>query len=206
MGLSGALHPGISFFGLLNAAPASPPCGWGGHEPRGPERQRFHVLRSIRVGLGLPCYTGSAMSVRRATLDNPDSTARRFGPSLEQPLVAGLLSRCLRAFTGLTLSTNSSASPGLRLPGLLHYREGFRPRAVVVTGPPPARRLLPWSTCGHTQGLVRTNPARQYRMQLHVTTNAQHERCGSAATGLRLQAELNGWPASAPCCGSASLC
>ena len=89
VGVSGALHTGFSFFGLLNAASASLPCGWGGHDRRGPERQRFHVLHSIQEGLGLPCYTGSPVSARRATLDNPDSTACRFGPSLEQPRMAG---------------------------------------------------------------------------------------------------------------------
>ncbi len=156
MGISGALHPGFGLFGLLHAASAALPCGWGGHEPRGPEQQPFHVLHSIREELGLLCYTGSAWSVRRATLDDPDSTACLFGPSLEQPRMAGLLSRCLRAFTGLTISPDSSASPGLRLPGLLHCREGFRPLTVAATWPPPVRRLLPWSTCGHTQGLVRT--------------------------------------------------
>ena len=75
VGISSALHTGISFFGLLNAASAALPCGWGGHEPRGPEQQRFHVLHSIREGLGPLCYTGSLVSVRRATLDDPGSTA-----------------------------------------------------------------------------------------------------------------------------------
>ena len=91
VGVSDALHTGLGFFGLLNAASASRPCGWGGHEQRGPEQQRFHVLHSIQVSLGLPCYTGSALSVRRATLDDPDSTACRFGSSLEQPRMAGFL-------------------------------------------------------------------------------------------------------------------
>jgi hypothetical protein len=31
------------------------------------------------------------VSTRRATLDNPDSTACRFGPSLEQPRMARFL-------------------------------------------------------------------------------------------------------------------
>ena len=57
----------------------------------------------------------------------------------------------------LTLSSNSSASPGLRLPGLLHFREGSTPLAVVAIQPPPVRRMLPWNTCGDTQGLVRTS-------------------------------------------------
>jgi len=36
VGISSALHAGLGFFGLLNAAPATPPCGWGGHDRRGP--------------------------------------------------------------------------------------------------------------------------------------------------------------------------
>lgn len=55
VGVSGALHTGFGFFGHPNAAPAAPPCGWGGHDPRGPERQRFHVLHSIREELGPLC-------------------------------------------------------------------------------------------------------------------------------------------------------
>jgi hypothetical protein len=89
VGISGSLQTGLGFFGLLHAASASLPCGWGGHEQRGPEQQRFHVLHSIREDLGLLCYTGSSMSVRRATLDGPDSTACHFGSSLEQPRLAG---------------------------------------------------------------------------------------------------------------------
>ena len=75
VGISGTLHTGLGFFGLLNAASATLPYGWGGHERRGPKVQRFHVLHSIQEGLGPLCYTGSLVSVRRATLDDPDSTA-----------------------------------------------------------------------------------------------------------------------------------
>jgi len=42
------------------------------------EQQLFHVLHSIQEDLGPLCYTGSAMSARRAMLDNPDSTACHF--------------------------------------------------------------------------------------------------------------------------------
>jgi len=41
-----------------------------------------------RMDLGPLCYTGSTLSSRRATLDNPDSTACPFGWSLNQPRVA----------------------------------------------------------------------------------------------------------------------
>jgi len=53
--------------------------------------QRFHVLHSIREKLGPLCYTGSPESARRATLDDPDSTACHFGPSLKQPRMARFL-------------------------------------------------------------------------------------------------------------------
>jgi hypothetical protein len=49
-----------------------------------------------RMDLGPLCYTGSAKSARRATLDDPDSTACHFGSSLKQPRMAGF------AFTMLT--------------------------------------------------------------------------------------------------------
>ena len=75
MGISGALHTGLGFFGLLKAASALPALRLGGHDRRGPKVQRFHVLHWIQEGLGPLCYTGSLVSVRRATLDDPDSTA-----------------------------------------------------------------------------------------------------------------------------------
>src|SRR5207245_4263372 len=90
----------------------------------------------------------------------------------------GSLSRCLRAFNSLTVFSDSSASPGVEaarfatLPGRLHTSDSS------PTAGPPIRRMLPWSTCGHTQGLVRIAPAKQYRLQLHVTTNVETERCG----------------------------
>jgi len=158
VGISGALHTGFGFFGLLHAASATLPCGWGGHEQRGPEQQRFHVLHSIRERLGPLCYTGSSLSARRATLDDPDSTACLLAPALNSLVWLGSLLRCLRAFNSLTVFSDSSASPGLRLPGLLHYREGFIPLTVTLSRAPPVRRMLPWSTCGHTQGLVRIAP------------------------------------------------
>ena len=67
----------------------------------------------IRYGmdLGPLCYTGSPVSSRRATLENPDSTACHFGPSLKQPRMARFSLRCLRAFNGLTMSSDSSSPP-----------------------------------------------------------------------------------------------
>ena len=75
VGISRALRTGLGFFGLLNAASAALPYGWGGHDQHNPKVQPFHVLHWIQKELGPLCYTGSLVSVRRATLDNPDSTA-----------------------------------------------------------------------------------------------------------------------------------
>ena len=60
VGVSGALHTGVCFFGRLNAVSAIWSYGWGRHERRGPEQQRFHVLRSIRDGFRSVLYIGSA--------------------------------------------------------------------------------------------------------------------------------------------------
>jgi len=51
----------------------------GDHDQTGPSAPPFHVLYSTQEGLGPLCYTGSSLSSRRATLDNPDSTACHFG-------------------------------------------------------------------------------------------------------------------------------
>jgi len=132
------------------------PYGWGDHELRGSERQRFHVLHSIQDGFRSALLHRQFLEVRAG----PRSTTRTrlpaiLAPALNSLVWLGSLSRCLRAFNSLTVFSDSSASPSLRLPGLLHYREGFTPLTVAPTAGPPVRRMLPWSTCGHTQGLVR---------------------------------------------------
>ena len=55
--------------------------------PRGPERQRFHVPGLSQDGLG-PLCTPAVRHSRRATLESPNLTAYRFGPSLDQPRMA----------------------------------------------------------------------------------------------------------------------
>ena len=87
VGISGALHTGVGFFGHLNAASATRPCGWGGHDRRGPDQQRFHVPRSPQDGLG-PLCTPAVHHSRRTIVKSPNLTAYRFGPSLDQPRVA----------------------------------------------------------------------------------------------------------------------
>jgi len=98
-------------------------------------------------------YTGGATfasgHVRRP---NPDRWPY-FGLSLEQPRLARSFDDACECLISLTVPSDSSAAPGLRLPGWLHCREGFRPWTVAL--PPPVQRLLPWNTCRERQGLVR---------------------------------------------------
>ena len=79
VGISSVLPAGFGFFGLLNTVSATLPCGWGDHEQRGPEQQRFHVLHSIREGLGPLCYTGSLVSVPPGHVRRPGLDCLPFG-------------------------------------------------------------------------------------------------------------------------------
>ena len=111
MGLSDVLHIGFGFFGLLNAVSASLPCGWGGHEQRGPEIQRFHVLHPIRENLGLLCTP--------AVLGFAPGYLRRPGPDCAQILAQALNSLvwldsyddAYEHLFDLTVFPDSSATP-----------------------------------------------------------------------------------------------
>ena len=111
VGISGALHAGVGFFGLLNAASATLPCGWGDHERRGPDRQRFHVLHSLRDGFRSALYTGSHSSQRRATLENPNRTACLLAQALISLFGLFSLTMLTSIYLVLTMSSHSSAPP-----------------------------------------------------------------------------------------------
>jgi hypothetical protein len=137
VGISGALHTGLGFFGLLQAASALPALRLGRPRTAWPGATAFPCSAFITGGFRSALLHRQCLECTPGHVRQPGLDCSPFGPSLKQPLVAGLLSRCLRAFTGLTLSTDSSASPGLRLPGSLHYREGSIHGSVAATGPPP---------------------------------------------------------------------
>ena len=112
VGISSPLQTGLGFFGLLHAARFALPYGWGDHDRRGPSAPLFHVPHSTPEGLGPLCYTDSLMSSRRATLDNPVSTACPFGWSLKQPRMAGFAMTMLTSIQFvLTMSPDSSSLP-----------------------------------------------------------------------------------------------
>jgi len=111
VGISGALPPALAFsaFSRLRLLP----CLTVGATTteRGPRAQLFHVLHSIQEDLGPLCYTGSPVSSRRATLDNPDSTACHFGWSLNQPRMAPCSYSACERSVNLTMSSDSSSLP-----------------------------------------------------------------------------------------------
>jgi hypothetical protein len=77
--MSGPLQTGFGFFGLLNAALSAPPYGWVTTTRVAPVRCLSMFCIRYGMDLGPLCYTGSPVSSRRATLDDPDSTACHFG-------------------------------------------------------------------------------------------------------------------------------
>jgi hypothetical protein len=81
---------GLGFFGLLNAASFTLPCGWATTTCVAQVHSFSMFCIQYRMDLGPLCYTGSPVSARRATLESPDSTACHFGSSLKQPRMAGL--------------------------------------------------------------------------------------------------------------------
>ena len=94
------------------------PCGWGDHDPRGPGPQRFHVLHSIPEDLGPLCYTGSPVSSRRATLRTRTRLRAILAPALNSLVWLVPRHDAYKRSVRLTMSSDSSSAPGLRLPGL----------------------------------------------------------------------------------------
>ena len=105
-------------------------------------------------------YTGGASFASGYVRQSEPDRWPCFGLSLEQPLVARSFDDACECLISLTIPSNSSAAPGLRLPGWLHCQEGFRPWTVAL--PPPVPRLLPWNTCRERQDLVRLPMLRTY--------------------------------------------
>ena len=110
VGLSGALHTGLSFFGHPNAAPPDPPCG------------KVCPVAS-RAGLAaFPCpaiftsddlgslYTPAVQCSRRATSDGPSQTAYLLVQACQSLWLVHFDDACERSFS-LTMSPHSSAPP-----------------------------------------------------------------------------------------------
>ena len=151
VGISGPLPTGLGFFDLLRAAAPGPALRLACRKPFPAGHWRlFHVPQAPRDGTG-PLSTPAVRRSRRATLDGPNLTADPVSArALNSLLWLVSFDDACECSLALTLPSDSSAAPGLRLPGWLHYREGFRPWTVVSR--PPVQRLLPWNTCRERQG------------------------------------------------------
>src|SRR5579859_6105859 len=82
VGISGALPPALAFSAFSMLRLSTLPCGWGDHDDVAQVRSLSMFCTRYRMDLGPLCYTGSLMSSRRATLNDPDSTACHFGQAL----------------------------------------------------------------------------------------------------------------------------
>src|ERR1019366_7666625 len=85
----------------------------------------------------------------------------------------------------LTIVSHSNSAPSLRLPGLLHCPEGFRPLAAAPEHS-GASRQTPASVeyLRRHAGLGQdSNPAKQYRIQLHVALTRIASATRPRATG-----------------------
>jgi len=150
VGISGALPPALASSAVSMLCPLTLPCGWGGHDLRGRGTLRFHVPQTSPDDLGSPCTPAVYVSAS-GHFGRPELNCVPFWPKPHQSLwLVGIYDACGRSFN-LTLSSHSSAPPGLRLPGWLHCRGGFRPESVARSAPAPLEYL--WRNTGHRQEL-----------------------------------------------------
>src|SRR6266699_434205 len=76
--------------------------------------------------------------------------------------------------------SSDSSSPGLRLPGLIHFREGSTPLAVAPKAFGAARQAhASVEYLRRHAGLGQDCSAKQYRLQLHVATHVQSSGTGA---------------------------
>jgi hypothetical protein len=157
---------GISFFGPPNAVPPDPPYGEAFPVAPGRGSQLFHVLYCSRDDLGSP-YTPAVRHSRRATLENPNLTACLLAQAFQSLWLVYFYGAYKRSFS-LTMSSNSSAPPDLRLPGSLHCPGGFRPRDATRPAPAPIEYL--WRNTGLNHELSILS-SKQFNFMSHITAN-----------------------------------
>ena len=156
---------------LSTPSPLGLPCGWLALDAQGgiDSKRLFHVPRLSRDGLG-PLCTPAVRHSRRATLESPNLTACLLAQALNSLVWLVLYDDACECLISLTLPSDSSAAPGLRLPGWLHCLGGFRPLAVACAArqtPAPIEYLL------RKAGLSQKNHAEQWQTRLHVAANVK---------------------------------
>jgi len=98
VGISGALHTGLGFFGHPNAAPPDPPCGevCPVREDR-TEWQRFHVLHRSQDDLG-PLCTPAALMFASGYVRDPEPTACLLAQAFQSLWLVKFYDACERSF------------------------------------------------------------------------------------------------------------
>ena len=105
---------------LSTPFPLGLPCGWLALDAQGgiDSKRLFHVPRLSRDGLG-PLCTPAVRHSRRATLESPNLTACLLAQALNSLVWLVLYDDACECLISLTLPSDSSAAPGLRLLGWL---------------------------------------------------------------------------------------
>jgi len=119
VGVSTRLQSGFSLFDPLNAVVpwACLAVGLPWKQPRRDDFQRlFHVPHLPQDGLG-PLLTPAVQRSRRATLESPILTACLLAQALNSLVWLDLGDDACECLINLTIPSDSSAGPRLRLPG-----------------------------------------------------------------------------------------
>ena len=184
-------RPALACSILSMSLPLSLPYGWPVLER--PGRVAAFPCSVFTTGwVRSTLYTGGA-SFASGHVRRPDPDRwPLFGRSLKQPRMARSFDDACECSHLLTLPSDSSAAPGLGLPGWLRCRGGFGPRAVARAArqTPAPLEYLP-----RKAGLGRENLAQQWCIRLHVTTNDQltHSRPTKASAANRASESLVAW-------------
>ena len=183
VGISAPLQSGLGLFDPLNAVSPGPALRLACLERQGgiDSKRLFHVPRLSRDGLG-PLCTPAVRHSRRATLESPNLTACLLAQALNSLVWLVLYDDACECLISLTLPSDSSAAPGLRLPGWLHCLGGFRPLAVACAArqtPAPIEYLL------RKAGLSQKNHAEQWQTRPHVAANGSSLSQAVARSGSR---------------------
>jgi hypothetical protein len=142
-------RPAFTFSIFSRLRPLGLPYGWLAWKPPGGISAAFpcSVVTTGRVRSTL--YTGGATFASGYVRQPEPDRWPYLGLSLKPPRMARSFDDACECSISLTVPSNSSAAPGLRLPGWLHCREGFTPWTVALRQ--PVQRALPWNTCRERQ-------------------------------------------------------
>jgi len=173
VGISAPLQNGLGLFDPLHAVSPGPALGLAclGTAKAGMKRL-FHVPRWSPDGLG-PLCTPAIRHSRRTILESPILTACLLAQALISLVWLALPNDACECSNVLTIPSNSSAIPKLRLSGWLHCREGSRPLIVsFVAHQPPASLEYLWRNTGLSRLTTPSSHRRDFMSQLKTAVTS----------------------------------